>query len=129
MTMRRYIERIVPAALIAIGLIIGGYVLGGRYQSVEAASNRVWVVDRFTGTPRLCGRFKDADGCVIMDYSSPQVRLPVSTPDEAAADAAAADAIAAARAASAAAGTASTGDAGYLTPDAAAPDTSRPADD
>ena len=70
--MQRYVERLGPAALIALGLMVGGFLLGGRYQAVPARGDSVWVIDRITGTPRYCSTFSNGWSCAIFDYAERQ---------------------------------------------------------
>lgn len=42
------------ALIIALGLIIGGYLAGGRYEIVHVGSNELARLDRFTGEVSMC---------------------------------------------------------------------------
>lgn len=63
-------ERIVPAVVIAFGLIVAAFLSGGRYTVVQGPEPLVTRLDRFTGTVWLCGGEYDGGsgyGCVQVD--------------------------------------------------------------
>ena len=51
-------ERAIPAAIIALGLIVSSFLIGGRYTLLHGQGelvNHVIRLDRYTGTMSLCG--------------------------------------------------------------------------
>lgn len=44
----------VPACALALALIIGAYLAGGRYEMSDQQAGSVFIVDRFTGSVRWC---------------------------------------------------------------------------
>jgi hypothetical protein len=55
---------IVQAIIIAMGLIVGGFLAGGRYVIVNSSTNAVARLDRFTGAVSMC--VPGTDGCGFM---------------------------------------------------------------
>ena len=45
---------LIAAAILAVGLIIGGFMSGGRYQIVHVQGNELARLDRFTGEVLKC---------------------------------------------------------------------------
>ena len=56
-------DNLIPAAIIAVGLIAGGYLAGGRYALVHTDSNAVARLDRLTGDVSMCIVGNGADSC------------------------------------------------------------------
>lgn len=56
-------KNLIPATIIGIGLIVGGYLAGGRYTLVHTASNAVARLDRLTGEVSMCIVGNGADSC------------------------------------------------------------------
>lgn len=48
-------ERVLPAAILAIGIALAAFLFGGRYSMVRDGSNIVWRLDRYTGDVWACG--------------------------------------------------------------------------
>ena len=82
---RRFWEKILPATLIALGIALGGYFVGGRYTVVPSERGAAYVVDRFDGTVKKCKEYSDAAFCMSMqnwgEYYTPDTR-PVANPEE-----------------------------------------------
>jgi hypothetical protein len=47
-------DHILPAVIIALGLIVGGFLAGGRYSIVAIDNSTVARLDRLTGTVSMC---------------------------------------------------------------------------
>lgn len=45
---------IVAAAILALGLIVGGFCVGGRYEFILVQGNELARLDRFTGEVSMC---------------------------------------------------------------------------
>ena len=56
-------QNLVPAIIIAIGLIVGGFLAGGRYAIAPSQSNAVARLDRFTGQVSMCVIGAGSDSC------------------------------------------------------------------
>ena len=56
-------QNLIPAAIIAAGLIIGGFLAGGRYAIAPSQSNTVARLDRFTGQVSMCVIGAGTDSC------------------------------------------------------------------
>jgi hypothetical protein len=89
---RRFWEKIIPATVIALGIALAGYHLGGRYTVVPSERGSAYVVDRFTGTVRKCEEHRVGASCADMpnwgEYKTPEPSA-VEAATQAAADAAA----------------------------------------
>lgn len=42
------------AAILALGLVVAGYLAGGRYELVHVRANELARIDRFTGEVEMC---------------------------------------------------------------------------
>lgn len=42
------------AVILAVGLIVGGFLAGGRYEVVGSRGNEIARLDRFTGDIAMC---------------------------------------------------------------------------
>jgi hypothetical protein len=63
--------RLLQATIIAIGLIIAGFLAGGRYVIVNSSTNAITRLDRFTGAVSMCVPGAAADGCgFVLDKQS-----------------------------------------------------------
>ena len=49
------IERVIPAAIIALGLVAASLLYGGRYTIVKRSDDTALRLDRYTGKMWLCG--------------------------------------------------------------------------
>lgn len=47
-------SRLIAAAIIAVGLIVGGFLAGGRYEMASSGGNSVTRLDRWTGQIEAC---------------------------------------------------------------------------
>lgn len=59
-------ERILPASIIALGLVVSAFLWGGRYTMERDSDNIVWRLDRYSGELWACGVAVDKDdvaGC------------------------------------------------------------------
>jgi hypothetical protein len=45
---------IIGALILALGLVVGGYLAGGRYEIVSSQGNAVAKLDRVTGEVTMC---------------------------------------------------------------------------
>jgi hypothetical protein len=52
--MKPEILRVVSALIVAVGLIVGGYLAGGRYTIVQMNGQSIARLDRWTGAVKLC---------------------------------------------------------------------------
>jgi hypothetical protein len=82
---RRFWEKILPATVIALGIALAGYFLGGRYVVVPSQGGSAYIVDRFEGTVRKCEEYRDGAFCADMpnwgEYKTP-VAEPAAYPEE-----------------------------------------------
>jgi hypothetical protein len=46
--------RLAPWIILAVGFALGGYFLGGRYETVRTNDYEMMVVDRLTGSAKIC---------------------------------------------------------------------------
>jgi hypothetical protein len=56
-------ERLLPAVVIALGLIIGSFLIGGRYTMIHGEgdfANYVIRLDRYSGAMSFCGSIEEA---------------------------------------------------------------------
>ncbi len=51
------------AAIIAAGLVIGGFLAGGRYEVAASRGNEIARLDRLTGAVSMCVPGTKGDGC------------------------------------------------------------------
>lgn len=56
-------SQIAGASIVAVGLIIGGFLAGGRYEIVPSQANTVARMDRFTGNVEMCVVGAEVSGC------------------------------------------------------------------
>lgn len=56
-------SQIASASILAVGLITGGFLVGGRYEIVPSQANTVARLDRFTGNVEMCVVGADVSGC------------------------------------------------------------------
>lgn len=54
---------VIAASIIALGLIVAGFLSGGRYTIVASQGNAIARLDRFSGTVTLCVPGAPGDGC------------------------------------------------------------------
>ncbi len=47
-------SRILQAAILSFGLILGGFLAGGRYTFVHTRGNEVARLDRYSGAVSMC---------------------------------------------------------------------------
>jgi hypothetical protein len=82
---RRFWEKILPATVIALGIALAGYLLGGRYTVVPSERGSAYVVDRFTGTVRKCQQGRTFGVCSDMltwgEFKTPGAE-PATYPEE-----------------------------------------------
>ena len=64
------------AVILAFGLIVGGFLAGGRYTVVASGTNAVARLDRYTGAVSMCvpGTKGDACGFILDEQYRPAVR-------------------------------------------------------
>lgn len=46
-------DRIIPSAILALGLMVAGFLFGGRY-SLGNEGGQIWRLDRYTGHVWVC---------------------------------------------------------------------------
>jgi hypothetical protein len=54
---------IAPAAILALGLAVAGFFVGGRYSFAPIRGNEIARLDRFTGEVSMCVLGTGGDGC------------------------------------------------------------------
>lgn len=64
-------SRLVGAAIIAFGLVIGGFLAGGRYEVVAGYGNTTTRLDRWTGEVEMCVADTRSPNCgwIVSRYS------------------------------------------------------------
>lgn len=51
---RRFWEKIIPASVLAAGIALAGYFVGGGYTVIQSTQGGSYIVNRFTGGVRKC---------------------------------------------------------------------------
>ena len=60
-------HNVIAAAIIAFGLIVAAFMLGGRYTMVRTNDFGIVRLDRWTGTASICAEFQDdTSGCIVL---------------------------------------------------------------
>ena len=82
---RRFWEKILPATVIALGIALAGYFVGGRYTVVPSERGAAYVVDRFDGTVKKCEEYYEVAYCSDMqnwgEFYTPDTK-PAAKPGE-----------------------------------------------
>ena len=52
-------ERILSSAILALGIVLAAFLIGGRYTILELDESNVWRLDRYTGKIWICGAETD----------------------------------------------------------------------
>ena len=72
---------LISATIIAVGLIVGSFLIGGRYTVIRGDDTMVTRLDRLTGAIWLCGGLSDEGtgiACVRMDEDGSPAK-PIAT--------------------------------------------------
>jgi hypothetical protein len=63
---QRFWEKVIAASVIAVGIAVAGYQVGGGQIVVVSERGVVFVVDRFSGAVRICVGGQETAECAVV---------------------------------------------------------------